>query len=220
VPPPQWTLIVPVKQTAIAKSRLAALGDSVRRRLAVAFACDAVAAALRCSVVDEVVVVSNDELAGGALARLGAHVIPDVPDAGLNPALVSAAVAVRRRAAHAHVAVMSADLPAVRASDLQAALAAAPASRWFVPDRAGDGTTMLGASSPYDLDPAFGPGSGAAHRAGGAVEVAGPDLVRLRLDVDTAADLDAAVELGVGDATAAVLASIGWSVRPPTRRAV
>jgi 2-phospho-L-lactate guanylyltransferase len=211
---------VPVKQTAVAKSRLGGLGDSVRRRLALAFACDSVTAGLGCHAVAEVVVVSNDERAASTLAHLGARVVPDVPDAGLNPALVSAAVAVRRRVQEAHVAVMSADLPAVRAGDLEAALFAAPKSRWFVPDRAGNGTTMLGAPSPYQLDPAFGPGSGAAHRAGGAMEITGPNLSRLRLDVDTAADLDAAVELGVGSATAAVLASIGWAIRPPTGQAV
>lgn len=220
MPTPQLTLIVPVKQTAIAKSRLRGLGDSTRRRLALAFACDAVEAGLGCGAVDEVVVVSNDERAANTLSRLGARVVPDVPDAGLNPALESAATAVRRLMEEAHVVVMSADLPAARAGDVEAVLAAAPLTRWFVPDRAGDGTTMLGAPSPYHLDPAFGPGSRAAHRSGGAVEIAGPDLGRLRLDVDTAADLDAAVELGVGDATAAVLASIGWSMRPPAGRAV
>jgi 2-phospho-L-lactate guanylyltransferase len=105
---------------------------------------------------------------------------------------------------------MSADLPAVRASDISLALASAPDTRWFVPDRSGVGTTMLGAPAGSELRPAFGSGSGAAHLASGAVEVGCRELARLRLDVDTVTDLTAAVELGVGRQTAAVLTGRRW----------
>jgi 2-phospho-L-lactate/phosphoenolpyruvate guanylyltransferase len=208
--PPLWTVLIPVKQTAIAKSRLTGIASSVRQELALAFACDVVEAGLRCSRVGEVVVVTNDGPAGTRLATLGARILPDVPDAGLNAALTFAAGSVRSRSPAAHLAVMSADLPAARPVDIEAALAAAPAARWFVTDLAGDGTTMLGAPPPLDLAPAFGAGSAEAHRASGAADIGAPALLRLSLDVDTAADLRAAVDLGVGAATAAALSDAGW----------
>lgn len=218
MPTPPWSLIVPVKQTAVAKSRLVGLGDLLRRDLALAFALDTVTAALGCPDVEEVVVVTNDGHVRELVAPLGARVLLDEPDAGLNPALESAAAAVRHRTPAARLAVMSADLPAIRASDLSLALAAAPGGRWFVPDRSGSGTTMLGVPAGIELRPAFGPGSRAAHRASGATEVGGHELLRLRLDVDTVADLGAAVELGVGVETTTVLLGSGWPLRQATSR--
>ncbi len=218
MPTPPWSLIIPVKQTAVAKSRLLELGDSLRRELALAFALDTVTAALGCPDVDEVVVVTNDGLVSETVVARGARVVPDEPDAGLNPALESAAAAVWRRTPAARLAVMSADLPAVRASDLSLALTGAPDGRWFVPDHSGAGTTMLGVPAGIELRPAFGSGSRAAHLTSGAVEVGGRELLRLRLDVDTVADLAAAVELGVGAATTAVLIGSGWSPQQPVTR--
>ena len=81
-------------------------------------------------------------------APLGALVVPDEPDAGLNPALAYGA----RRAAEldpaAGVALLSADLPALRAGELTAALDAAAGQppRRFVADAAGTGTTLLAAA--------------------------------------------------------------------------
>jgi 2-phospho-L-lactate/phosphoenolpyruvate guanylyltransferase len=88
----------------------------------------------------------------------------------------------------------------LRPDELAAALAAAErAPRCFVADAHGTGTTLLTAMRT-GLRPAFGPGSAAAHRAGGAVELTGdwPGLVR---DVDTEADLRAALRLGIGPRT-------------------
>ncbi len=216
MPHRRGTIIVPVKQTAIAKSRLGELGDRVRRRLALAFACDAVAAALECPAIEKVVVVTNDAIARSQLASLGAVVVPDSPDAGLNAALEWAASGVRRLDPEADLAVMSADLPAVRAADIATAFGIAPAPRWFVADHDGKGTTMLAAAAANALNPAFGPDSAAAHRRSGAVQLQDPSLQRLRLDVDTVADLRRAAGLGVGLATTAVLADLGWAESPRT----
>lgn len=211
-PQATWTLIVPVKQTAIAKSRLSDFPQPVRQRLALAFAQDTVSAAVGCAQVRQVVVVTNDP-EGHRLTNLGAEVVADLPDAGLNPALQHAAELVRRHHPTAPVAALSADLPAARADDLSAAFAlGSAAARWFVPDRAGDGTTLLAARAPADLEPAFGLTSRSAHQASGAIEVADDRLERLRLDVDTTGDLLLAVELGVGPHTAAVLAARNWLV--------
>lgn len=200
----------------VAKSRLVELGGGLRRDLALAFALDTVAAALGCPDVAEVVVVTNDGRVMELVAPLGARILPDEPAAGLNPALESAAKTVLRRTPTASLVVMSADLPAVRAGDIALALASAPDQRWFVPDRSGAGTTMLGVPPGVELRPAFGPDSCAAHQASGATEVAGHELLRARLDVDTVADLAAAVELGVGVETAAVLLGSGWPTQQPT----
>ena len=83
---------------------------------------------------------------------------------------------------------------------LDAALAV---PRAFVADADGTGTTLL-TGVRTALAPRFGHGSARAHRAGGAVELTGswPGLVR---DVDTDADLRAAVALGAGPRTAALV---------------
>jgi 2-phospho-L-lactate guanylyltransferase len=72
-----------------------------------------------------------------------------------------------------------------------------------VADAHGTGTTLLTAVGTALL-PAFGPGSAAAHLAGGAVPLAGdwPGLLR---DVDTPDDLRAALALGAGPRTRALL---------------
>ncbi len=201
-------MVVPVKETSIAKSRLTGISPAVRRELALAFAADTVAAALRCPAIDRVVVVTNDDVAARRLAELGAETVPDTPDAGLNPAVAHAAADVRTSSADARVAVLSADLPALRPVDLAGLLGSALPPRWFVPDCAGDGTTMLGAAAPHDLAPAFGPHSRESHRASGAVELGDAALIRLRLDVDTATDLQTAIGLGTGQHTSAVLARV------------
>ncbi|MCZ9346580.1 2-phospho-L-lactate guanylyltransferase, partial [Streptomyces sp. TRM76130] len=92
----QWSLVVPVKRLARAKSRLSdTADDAVRPELALAFALDTVAAALSCPAVADVAVVTDDSRAGRELAALGAGVVADEPGGGLNAALVHAAAAVR-----------------------------------------------------------------------------------------------------------------------------
>ncbi len=100
-----------------------------------------------------------------------------------------------------------ADLPALRPDDLAAALrevtlrAATAAS--YVIDAEGTGTTLYTAASGI-FDPLFGADSAARHQAAGAVPVPG-DLATLRRDVDDLAGLEAAVALGVGTATRALV---------------
>ena len=199
-----WGLVVPVKRLALAKTRLSSYGDATRQELALAFALDVVAACLAAETVDAVVVVSDDARARAALAETGALVVADVPDAGLNPALEHGAAQVR---AGLGVATVSADLPALRPEDLDAALAAVPTGgRGFVVDVAGTGTTLLAAAPGVALAPAYGTASRDVHLRSGAVELPAPP--GLRLDVDTPDDLAAALLLGVGAATAAAARSL------------
>lgn len=204
VTPVAWTLVVPLKPLVRAKSRLAATtGDDVRPRLALAFAQDTVSAALACTAVHGVAVVTNDAHAGTELSALGAEVVPDVPGTGLNAALAHGFHAVRQREQNAAVAALNADLPALKSTELAQVLEyAAHFPRSFLPDAAGIGTTFLAALPGHPLAPAFGEGSRARHRASGAVELGVQGVDGARQDVDTGADLLAATALGVGPFTA------------------
>lgn len=202
-----WGVVVPVKRLAVAKSRLAAYGDAARRRLALAFAQDVVAAALACPVVLRVLVVTDDDEAAAALAELGADVAPDHPDDGLNPALAHGADLLRAAAPGLGVVTVSADLPALHAGDLAVVLADVGAGeRAFVADAAGPGTTLLAAAAPALLRPAYGQRSAARHLTSGARLL--PGTAALRRDVDTPEDLQEALALGVGERTAAVAAGL------------
>lgn len=202
-----WSLVVPVKPPAVGKSRLEAFAGEHRPQLALAFALDTVAAALSCPAVARVLVVTRDPAAGARLARLGALVVPDEPDGGLNPALAHGARCARGLAPRAPLAALSADLPALRPAELARVLGAVPpGGRAFVADEPGIGTTLLAAYPRCLLRPAFGPGSRAAHAASGALELALADVPSVRRDVDTGADLVRALALGVGARTAAVAA--------------
>ncbi|WP_327370079.1 2-phospho-L-lactate guanylyltransferase [Streptomyces sp. NBC_01217] len=199
-----WSLVVPLKPLARAKSRLApATGAELRARLALAFARDTVAAALSCRAVRDVVVVTNDTEAGAALAALGAHIVPDEPDRGLNAALAHGERAVRKARPGAALAALNADLPALRPEELARVFdfsAAFP--RAFVTDAAGIGTTFLSAAPGTELRPAFGGSSRARHLDSGAVEIGLTGIDSVRQDVDTGDDLRAALALGVGPHTA------------------
>jgi 2-phospho-L-lactate guanylyltransferase len=202
---PMWSLVVPLKPLALAKSRLADAGP-LRPALALAFAMDTVAAALACARVAEVAVVTDDPAAGAELAAMGARVVPDTPAAGLNAALRHGAAAVRDRRAGAPVAALGGDLPALRPAELAQVLGAAAGAgeRAFVADAAGIGTTLLAAPPRLALAPAFGGPSRARHLASGAAEIGLPAAPSVRQDVDTLDDLRAALALGVGPATARV----------------
>ncbi|MGV9255043.1 2-phospho-L-lactate guanylyltransferase [Streptomyces sp. NPDC003697] len=213
----QWTLVIPLKPLARAKSRLAdTAGDGVRPELALAFAQDTVAAALDCPAVRDVAVVTDDALAGRELAALGAVIVPDDPHDGLNAALTHGATVVRALRRASAVAALNADLPALRPAELTRVLdAAAEFPRAFLADAAAVGTTLLSAGPGRELLPAFGTGSRALHRASGAVELSPGAVDSVRQDVDTGADLRAALTLGVGPRTAAVAARLLGPVRPP-----
>lgn len=209
--PLQWGVVVPVKRLSVAKTRLSTRSVHYRRALAYAFALDVVAACLDSRNVLGVLVVADDTEVREGMAALGADAITDGPgDAGLNPALLLGWSRLSVDHPAAGVALLAADLPALRPRDLTRALsAAAEHPRAFVSDVAGTGTTLLTCRPGTAPNPRFGPRSRAAHTASGAVEIVDNELVRLRTDVDTEVDLWHAEVLGVGARTAAVLRSGG-----------
>lgn len=208
----RWSVVIPFKGTSSAKSRLEDLPNRDRIALARAFALDTVQAAVGCPDVDRVLVVTAD-VATMAGAAPGAEVVAEAGIGDVNAAVRQGVREVRRRWPGTPVAVLTGDLPALTSAALSAALTAAPASRWFVSDVAGEGTTLLAAAPGAALVPRFGVRSASRHRESGAVELRAPGLERLRRDVDTRVDLREAVELGVGAHTSRTWAAL--DVRRP-----
>ena len=205
----RWSVLLPVKVLAQAKSRLAELAGPRRGELALALACDTVSAVLRTAQAARAVVITDDQVAATALRELGSLVIPDEPRAGLNAALRHGAAFATARWPGCGTAALSADLPALRPAELMRALHAAAA--WptaFVADAAGDGTTLYTAAPGAAFRPGFGLASRARHAADGAAELELADIPGLRRDVDTPADLRGAAALGLGPHTAPLAAEL------------
>ena len=207
--PLAWSVVIPVKLLARAKSRLADLADADREAVALAMAADTVAAAMACQVVADVVVVSDDAAIGTEARALGAEVIADRPSAGLNQALSAGAEHAAARWPGRGLAALTADLPALSAAELAVALAAASAvTQAFVADTAGSGTTLYTAMPGTPFSPRFGSRSRMRHRQAGAVELDLPGIPGLRRDVDTLADLHIAALIGLGSRTRSARESI------------
>lgn len=226
-----WTVLLPVKVLARAKSRLAVLAGDRRHELALALASDTVCAVVACPEVARVIVITSDPVAGPRLARLGACIVPETSGSpnelsadgadgsqhSLNAALLRGAAVAARRWPGTGLAALTADLPALRPADLATALRAAghgiPDAGFgpgptFVPDAAGVGTTLYAVPPGEQFRPMFGGASRARHAAAGAAELALGGIAGLRQDVDTPDDLRAAVALGVGPRTAEVAAEL------------
>ena len=232
-----WTVVLPVKVLARAKSRLAVLAGDRRGELALALASDTVTAVLACREVSRVVVVTSDPVAGPLLSRLGAIIVAEPADwragpgsldggspgsaagdlgmqGALNAALRHGAVVAARRWPGSGLAALTADLPALSPGELATALLraagtdGAPARVSFVPDAAGIGTTLYAVPPGGEFRPLFGGASRARHAASGAVELELDDMTGLRRDVDTPDDLRAALTIGAGPKTTALAAEL------------
>jgi 2-phospho-L-lactate/phosphoenolpyruvate guanylyltransferase len=211
--PVTWSVVIPVKVLAQAKSRLTGLPAGDRAELVLAMAADTVAAAAAAETVETVLVVTDDQVVTAEVRALGAIVVADEPAAGLNAALEFGARQARDQWPDRGIAALAADLPALQPEELAAALrAAAAAGRAFVPDAEGTGTTLYAAGPGEAFDPLFGELSRARHRAAGLAELDLPGLRGIRRDVDTPADLLEAFAIGTGSRTS-VLASRGGFTR-------
>jgi 2-phospho-L-lactate/phosphoenolpyruvate guanylyltransferase len=199
-----WTIIVPLKALPAAKSRLAAASPDPQQHatLVEAIRTDTLEAARAVGRVLIVVDAPPEAQPTDADADGDDLVLVQIGD-GLNQAVREARALAAHRWPDDGVAALVGDLPALRPDELRAALTlAAATAHAFVPDSAGTGTTLLTAGPGVDLEPAFGPGSAERHAGFAARLPAGPGL---RLDVDTAGDLEQARVLGVGPATRAAL---------------
>lgn len=202
-PAPSWSLVLPVKEAGLAKTRLDPPAPLTRAELARAMARDTLEAACSALPPDHVIVVTGDPAARAFAEHVGARVAPD-PGRGLNAA-IGAGIVTAVAEGETAVAVLLGDLPSVQPDDITTALAAAAEhDRAVLPDQEGSGTVLLTSLRGTDLEPDFGPGS--AHRHAARATRLDLDLPRLRTDVDDARALAEVAHLGVGRHTAAVLA--------------
>ncbi|SEK24559.1 2-phospho-L-lactate guanylyltransferase [Rhodococcus maanshanensis] len=214
-PAGQAHVLIAVKELGRAKSRLAArLGPQERTALVLAMLRDTLTAAATATGIAEITVITPDPSVARVARECGAGHYADPAGEGedrLNAVLRAAAAHLRSTHGRGPIVALQGDLPCLRPDELSEALAAGTGTpRSFVVDHHGTGTAALIVGDPEaDLDPGFGPDSARRHRLSGAAELTG-DWPGLRLDVDTAADLDAAVMLGPGRSTAAELDRIGW----------
>lgn len=200
-----WTIVVPVKPTAVGKTRLTAV-TSDRPALARAIALDTIAAAAATPRVSLVLVVTDDAEVSALVSTWPAvDVIAEGDVRGLDAAIALGAATAGQGAPRA---ALLGDLPALTPHDLDAALElAGHVERGLVPDAEGTGSTLVTARPGAVWVSAFGADSAARHRLLGCTDLAVPRDSTLHRDVDTAAQLAEAVALGVGPRTAAVLAA-------------
>ncbi|MGL5865134.1 MAG: 2-phospho-L-lactate guanylyltransferase [Dermatophilaceae bacterium] len=195
-----WAVVVPAKGGPLAKSRLA-LPLWARTELADAFTRDTLAAAASGMPHAHLLVVgaAPDLVSGSA-----PHTVVADPGGGLDAA-VAAGVGAAARLGAARAAVLLADHPALRPTELAAAVTACAAhQRAVVADADGSGTALLTLPAAAPVTTAFGPGSAAAHGRLGFTPVQ-IDAPGLALDVDDIPGLWRAVGLGVGRHTGHVL---------------
>jgi 2-phospho-L-lactate guanylyltransferase len=203
---PTWRMVLPVKAAQDAKTRLRVPVGVSRPQLARAMALDTLDAVLACAVVAEVVVVTPDPAVAAAAKTAGAIVVGD-HGTGLGAAVEQGADAAAALGP-GPIAVLLADVPTLRAADLELALrACAEHAAAYVPDAEGTGTVLLAARERGLLRPQFGADSARRHSAY-AVRL-DLDLPRLRRDVDVESAMLTAVALGVGRRTTAALHRTG-----------
>ncbi|MEV4318356.1 2-phospho-L-lactate guanylyltransferase [Actinocrispum sp. NPDC049592] len=204
----QTDLVVPVKALADAKSRLrGAVAPDDHARLVLAVLLDTVTAAANADGVRRVLVVSSDPQVAATLAANGFESVPEGPVPGLNAAYRRGAAVLREADPAGRIGALQADLPALRADELAAALKSADGRRAFVADRQTTGTTLLLSTPGGPLDPRFGKGSALAHALSGAAALT-DSWPSLRCDVDTPQDLRFARDLGLGLRTSALLGAV------------
>ncbi len=191
----RWWVIIPMKDTRLAKSRLGSvLGD--RRQLAIGMAQDTLCAVVGASRVEGALVVCDREADSEAFALPGVTVAA-LPGLSLNEAVLAGADLLRAEEPSRNLAVLPGDLPYLRSAELDAALArAAGFASTCTGDRTGRGTTLTTARADTDLLPSYGADSLARHREGGAVDLGTPAWSGLRRDVDVPADLSVTYGLG------------------------
>ncbi len=197
----QWTVVVAMRALPSAKSRLRDVTDSdaAHARLVDAIRHDTLRAVAGTPAVARIVLAVDEPWTATDVE----HEVFVQTSGGLNEALSQAQAWAMTRWPQEGIAALVGDLPALRPSELDLALAqAAGHERAYVADAARFGTTTLTARPGIELRPAFGDGSAARHDViASAITAAGPGL---RLDVDTPEDLAAALRLGVGTRTTEV----------------
>jgi len=206
-------LLIPIKDPARAKTRLAdLLSPDERRRLAWAMFEDVSRAVAASVKPDRVVAVTSFQPAAEHARRLGWDVLIEQSQASESASVDRASRELSERGFDG-VMRLPADLPLVQAEDIDALLSIelrAPAAL-LVPSREGTGTNSI-IRMPPDLFPSrFGPNSLALHREEAArvgVECLVVNNSRIALDIDDASDLKLLLERGRDTLAFAALAEM------------
>jgi 2-phospho-L-lactate guanylyltransferase len=189
--------ILPIKSFDEAKQRLRdELDPTPRRSLVEAMFSDVLIALRRATLVDQVLVVSADNVAQRIAGGYDAMVVQD-EDLGHNQAAAQGASRAMELGVD-RVLMVPGDCPLLNPAELDELLRrpAPSPSVLIVPDRHGTGTNALVVTPPDAFVPAFGPGSHERHRqhaAGAGIHAETVEVASLALDIDTPEDL-AAVE--------------------------
>ena len=184
--------VVPVKDLAGAKSRIAPILDPGARAGLTLYMMGRVVAAIRGAGVENVGVVSPDRIVLSEAAERGATPLRQ-ESRGLNPALEEGRRWAMGEGASA-LLVLPADLPLLQPEDVRRVLGEADDETSVVisPDGARAGTNALLLAPPDAMPFAFGPGSYEAHLRAArerGLDVRVCERPRLAFDLDTADDL-------------------------------
>ena len=196
-----WTAVIPFKGIAERKTRLGnRLGMNERQWLSQELFEHVVSVLHQVPMLSEVALLSD--------VRPSKWQGPFILDEGrgLNAEL-NALVELHRPG---RLLVIHADLPLVSIDDIAALVAGAGCA--IAPDRHGSGTNALALVEPLGFDFAFGPDSFRRHCAAAKDKARVVTRLGLGLDIDTAADLDAAISAGFRRA-----APMGARVLPSNR---
>ncbi len=193
-------LVIPVKDTAAAKQRLAAaVPPHLRQVLALAMLEDVLAAAPAPGLTGRLI-VTTDPAAIVLAARYGFGVIADGAGAGHTGAVMAAA---RRLAREGRPAILTlpGDIPLVTAAEIAQLLAAhrPPPSFTIAPSHDEKGSNAIVMSPPDAVPLRFGDDSFYPHLAAAEARGIRPTILRLpgiALDIDNPADLARFLPLG------------------------
>lgn len=211
-------VLIPIKDPARAKTRLAGLlSPDERRGLAWAMFEDVSEAVTRATKPDCISLVSSFGPAIEHARRLGWDVIVEESQVSESASIDRASVILGRRGFDA-VLRLPADVPLVRPSDVDELLSAglvAPAAL-IVPSREGTGTNAIMRTPPAIFPSRFGPNSLALHleeasRAGAACQIVHNPAIAL--DIDEPPDVDALIELGRGTRSHELLSGLDLASR-------
>ena len=186
------TAIVPVKGLTVANARLnGSLPAAERVRLAEALFLDLILKLPRSRFIDDVLVVTSDEVVARQTRWFGHMLLVQDADQGHSEAAAAGARAAMEEGAD-RVVMLPVDCPMLEIEELDAHVGRSPRTALIVPDRHGTGTNALVLMPPDLFEPAFGPDSCARHvsraRASG-ISFALERIESMAIDLDTPEDM-------------------------------
>jgi 2-phospho-L-lactate guanylyltransferase len=193
---PGITAVIPVKEGALAKQRLASALDATQRAALVLCMLEDVLAALAPLLgagLTDAIVVTADPAAASLARNYAALCIDEGARDGHIPAIASGMRTAAGRG-RAGVLVLPGDIPAVATADLAAVLAAhGPAPAFTIaPSQDAMGSNAVLCSPPALVPPCFGADSYRRHLAAARAVGIEPRVIHapgIALDIDTPADL-------------------------------